>query len=123
MRNISCDMVYHLPPNPDIVGLEAYKQYIEQTRLTYSDLKITITELIVEGNTLAMTWTLHGTQDGPSATLGIPATGKHVTFSGCAVVHQVDGKTVETWNYVDYVGLMTQLGFAITPPEFPEEKK
>ncbi|MCJ7582556.1 MAG: ester cyclase [Candidatus Aminicenantes bacterium] len=118
----SADFVYHVPPQPDIVGLEAYKQFIIENRIAYPDLKLTIKEIIVEGDTLAMRWTYEGTQDGPSPTLGIPATGKHVTFSGCVVGHQVDGKIVETWNYVDWLGLLTQLGFTITPPTFPEEK-
>jgi len=118
----SAEMVYHVPPYPDIVGLEAYKQYIKENRIAYPDLKLTITELIVEGDRVAMRWTFDGTNDGPSPTLGIPATGKHVTFSGCAVAHQVDGKTVDTWNHVDWVGLLTQLGFTITPPAAPEIK-
>ena len=116
-------MVYHIPPYPDIVGLEAYKQFIKDNRAAYSDLKLTITEIIVEGDTVAVRWIYDGTQDGPSTTLGIPATGKHVTFSGCAVAHRVDGKTVDNWNHVDWVGLLTQLGFTITPPTVPEEKQ
>jgi predicted ester cyclase len=118
----STEMVYHVPPYPDLVGLEAYKQFIKENRIAYSDLKLTITEIFVEGNKIALRWIYDGTQDGPSPTLGIPATGKHVTFSGCAIAHQVDGKTIETWNHVDWVGLLTQLGFTITPPSIPEEK-
>jgi len=120
------NMVYHVSPFPDIVGLEAYKQFIESNRTSYPDLELTIQEIIVEGNTGAMLWTYSGTQEGGSPVLGIPPTGKHVIFKGCAFFHFVDGKTVETWNYVDWVGLMKQLGFTFTPPqppEPPEEKK
>lgn len=59
-------------------------------------------------------------------TFGIPATEKHVVFKGCSFSHYQDGKIVETWNYVDWVGLMKQLGFTFVPPEqeeAPEEKK
>ena len=115
----SADMVYHIPPYPDIVGLEAYKQFIEENHTAYPDLKLTIIEIITEGDTVATRWTYDGTQEGPSPTLGIPATGKHVIFSGCVVAHQVDGKTVEAWNHVDWVGLLTQLGFTLTPPQLP----
>jgi steroid delta-isomerase-like uncharacterized protein len=118
----AADFVYHLPPQPDIVGLEAYKDFIKENHGAYPDLKLTIKKIIVEGNSGAMWWTYEGTQTGGSPTLGIPATGKHVVFSGIALFRVNDeGKTVETWNYVDWVGLMTQLGFTITPPVIEEE--
>jgi steroid delta-isomerase-like uncharacterized protein len=120
------DFVYHMPPHPDIEGLEAYKKYILANRSGYPDLVLTIREIIVEGNSLSMLWTYEGTQEKSSPTLGIPATGKHVVFKGCSFSHYQDGKTVETWNYVDWVGLMKQLGFTFVPPEqeeAPEEKK
>jgi steroid delta-isomerase-like uncharacterized protein len=120
------DMVYHIPPYPDVVGLEAYKKFILGNRSSYPDIMLTIQEVIVEGNSGSMLWTYEGTQEGGSPVFGIPPTGEHVIFKGCAFFHTQDGKTVETWNYVDWVGLMKQLGFTITPPqqeESPEEKK
>lgn len=110
------DFVYHIPPYPDIKGLEGYKKYISSIRSSYPDVQITIDEIIVEGDIGAFRWTYQGTQTGESPTLGIPPTGKQVTFTGCAVFHSVDGKFVETWNYADWVGLMQQLGFKIVPP-------
>jgi steroid delta-isomerase-like uncharacterized protein len=120
------EMVYHVPPFPDIVGIESYKKFILDNRSSYPDLVLTIKALIVEGDSGSMLWTYEGTQEGGSPVLGIPPTGKHVVFKGCAFFHLQDGKTVETWNYVDWVGLMKQLGFTITPPkveETPEEVK
>jgi len=116
------DYVYHRTPFPDIVGLEAFKQYITDNRSSYSDLHITIEEMIVEGNVVAMRGTYSGTQTGASPTLGIPATGKQITFKWCAVSHRVNGKTVEDWNYVDWLGFMKQLGFTIAPPQPPEKE-
>ena len=116
------DFVYHIPPNPDVVGLDAYKAFIQGNHSGYPDLKLTIRNIIVEGNMGAMMWTYEGTHTGDSPTLGISATGKHVVFSGCAFfLFNEEGKTTETWNYVDWVGLMKQLGFTITPPEAPEQ--
>ena len=111
------DYVYHIPPNPDIEGLEAYKQFITDLRNGYPDLQLTIDEIIVEGDIVAIRWTLQGTHTGQSPTLGIPPTGKKVTFTGCAVTHWVDDKIVEEWNYADHLGLMQQLGFNIVPPQ------
>jgi len=108
--------VYHVPPYPDVEGTEAYKKYISDLRAAYSNLQLTIDEMIIEGDIGAMKWTFRGTHTGQSPTLGIPPTGKQVTFSGCSITRFVDGKFAETWNYVDYLGLMTQLGFKIVPP-------
>jgi steroid delta-isomerase-like uncharacterized protein len=116
------DMIYHIPPFPDVVGLEAYKKFILDNRSSYPDIKLTVEEIIVEGNSGSMLWTYEGTQTAGSPVLGIHPTGKHVVFKGCAFFHLREGKSVETWNYVDWVGLMKQLGFTITPPAAPEEK-
>jgi len=116
-ENYATDFVYHIPPHPDIEGLEAFKKFIAGNRSGYPDIQITIDEIIAEGDIAAMRWTYRGTQTGQSPTLGIPPTGKKVTFTGCAVSHWRDDKIVETWNYVDYLGLMQQLGFKIVSPE------
>ena len=116
-EHYAADFILHMPPNPDIEGLEAYKQFIEGMRSGYPDLQMTIDEIIDEGDIGSMRYTFQGTQTGQSPTLGIPPTGKKVTFTGCSVSHWVDGKIVESWNYVDYLGLMQQLGFTITPPK------
>lgn len=121
------EFVYHVPPYPDIVGVDAYKEFIAANHNGYPNLNLTIRGIIIEGNMGAMTWTFEGTHSGETLLLGIPGTGKDVVFTGCAVFHfNEEGKTVETWNYVDFAGLMTQLGFTFTPPEsavMPEEKK
>lgn len=118
------NLVYHIPPYPDVVGLDSYKAFIQGNHSGYPDLKLTIRDIIVEGNLGAMMWTYEGTHTGDSPTLGVSATGKHVVFSGCAVFRfNEEGKTIETWNYVDWVGLMKQFGFTITPPEAPEQQE
>ena len=111
------DMVKHISPYPDIEGLDSYKKLCARWFVTYPDIKITIDEIIVMGETSAVRWTFRGTQTGESPILGIPPTGKQVTFTGCGVVHTVDGKTVEAWNSVDWLGLMQQLGFELVPPQ------
>jgi predicted ester cyclase len=115
------DFIYHLTSQPDIKGLEAYKKFIDGNRIGYPDIQITIDDVIAEGDIVAMRYTYHGTQTGQSPTLNI-STGKNVTFTGCAVIYWRGDKIIETWNYVDYLGLMRQLGFKIVPPQEPGEE-
>jgi predicted ester cyclase len=102
--------VRHIPPFPDIKGLDALKQFIVDCRNAYPDLQITHDEIVAEGNTLVIRWTYQGTQTGPSPMLGIAPTGKKILFSGCTVCHLMDDKTVEEWQYTDMLGLLQQLG-------------
>jgi len=119
----SPDVLYHLTPYPDVVGLEAYKQYITAQRTSYPDIKLTIQEIIVDGDNGAMRWTFEGTHEGDSPTLGISATGNHVKFTGTVVFHTVEGKGVEIWNNVDWMSLLKQLGYTFTPPQVPEKEE
>jgi len=106
--------VLHNSPFPDLVGREAHKQYVAGLRAAYSGLHMAFGEAIGEGNTTVVRWTLRGTHTGQSPTFPIPPTGKQVTITGCLVTHWVEGRAVEHWNHVDYLGLLQQLG-AVPP--------
>ena len=114
------DFVQHRTPFPDYESLDAYKEYIEGTRKAYPDLKFTIKEIIVDGDTSAILFTFQGTHEGESMMFPIPPTGKQVTMSGCNIGHWVEGKVVEEWVFSDWFGLMKQLGL-VTPPTPPEQ--
>ena len=116
------EYVYHPFPFPDVEGVEAYKQYIADLRNGYPDLKLTVEEMIIKGDIAVVRGTFSGTNTGESPTFRIPATGKQVTFKWCSVSHRMNGKTTEEWNYVDWLGLMQQLGFTLTPPAPPEKE-
>lgn len=113
-------IIYHRPPNPDIKGLEAFKQMIAGIRKAYSDFNFKIDELIMEGDTSALRWSLQGTHTGQSTSMPIPPTGKRVAISGLIMIHTVNGKSVEEWEYLDMLGLMQQLG--VVPPMGPGGK-
>jgi predicted ester cyclase len=53
-------------------------------------------------------WTLRGTHLGETR-MGIAPTGKQVTASGISIVHIRDGRIVEMWTNVDFLGLMQQM--------------
>jgi predicted ester cyclase len=110
----AADYVRHRAPFPDFEGLEAYKQFVAETRISYPDCQLTLHEIIIEGDISAARWTWSGTQTGPSPSTGAPPTGKHGVLAGCSVVRWVEGKCVEEWEGADYLGLFQQLG--IIPP-------
>jgi heme-degrading monooxygenase HmoA len=42
-----------------------------------------------------------------------------VKVTGCEMFHLANGKVVETWDYVDRLGMNHQLGYKILPPLTP----
>src|SRR5215210_6918425 len=79
---VAPDFVRHQPPFPDIVGLEAWKQYVANVRVSYPDVQLKLGEYISQGGTTATLWTFEGTQTGVSPTTGAPASGNRVAFTG-----------------------------------------
>ena len=78
--------VFHNPPNPDLVGLEANRQNDQGVFSAYSDIHFTGHQLIVEGDFVAWSWTWEGRHTGVSPSLAIPPTGKAITMHGCDVL-------------------------------------
>ncbi len=109
-RYIADGFVFHRTPLPDVVGKEANRKGDEAMLGAFTNNRMTIHEIAVEGNTAAMHYTWQADHTGASPTLGIPATGKTVKLSGCMIYHWQDGMIVEQWDYTDMLGLMQQLG-------------
>jgi predicted ester cyclase len=60
-------------------------------------------------------WTAQGTQQGEF--LGIPPTGKQVTWHEIYIMRLVDGKIAEAVRLNNLVEVIEQLGGKIVPPE------
>lgn len=104
------EIVFHRPPFPPVAGKEANRMSDEGMLSAFTETRSTIHELVVEGATAIAHWTWQAVHTGTLPTLGIPATGKQVQFSGCSIYHFRDGKIVEQWEYSDLLGFMQQLG-------------
>jgi predicted ester cyclase len=104
------DHILHQPPFPDIKGLKAFKRFHANFLAAFPDSHVTIDEIIVEGNMTVVMVTQTGTNTGQSKVFPFPPTGKRVKWSGCTVSRRVEGKTVESWNLWDQLGLLQQLG-------------
>jgi predicted ester cyclase len=104
------DFVYHMPPFADVRGLAVFKRFMENQRKAFPDIQWAIDEMIVEVNIGVARLTLRGSNTGQSKFFPFPPTGKKVTWTCCMVSHIAGGKVTESWNYIDNLGLMQQLG-------------
>ncbi|MFE2999899.1 ester cyclase [Nocardia sp. NPDC059246] len=66
-----------------------------------------IRHLVVDGNYIAVHFTVTGTHRGTFQ--GIEATGRRVTISEFTLYHLEDGKFAEVWDYTDIDALMRQI--------------
>jgi steroid delta-isomerase-like uncharacterized protein len=109
--------VLHDPavPGGEIRGIEGFRQFAETLRNAFPDLHFEVHERIMEGDRIALRYTVTGTHQGDFQQ--IPATGKRVAVTAISVNHIRDGKVAEAWNNSDTLGLLQQLG--VIPPLAP----
>jgi steroid delta-isomerase-like uncharacterized protein len=110
------DFVEHEELPPGIPpGREAVKQFSTLFRSAFPDLKITIDDIIAEGDKVVVRGIWSGTHKGEF--MGIPRTDKSVSFEVIDIVRIVGGKVVEHWGQMDTLRMMQQLGVIATPGE------
>jgi predicted ester cyclase len=105
---VSPDLVDHSPMPDQRPGVEGLKEIIVVMRNAFPDGKITVDDLIAEGDRVVARWTLRGTHRGEF--MGIAATGKQVSMSGIEIDRFAGDKAVEHWEQADIMSLMQQLG-------------
>ena len=110
--------VAHAPGLPGPLDLEAWSQFTATFVEAFPDLRLTVEDILSEGDMVAARVAFRGTHRGEFQ--GIPSTDKEVAFSSIEIDRMVDGKVEEHWFEMDLLGLMGQLG-AIPEPEQSEE--
>jgi steroid delta-isomerase-like uncharacterized protein len=101
--------VDHYPPVPGRAsGIEDFKQGFATLRGAFPDLRLTIEDMISEGEKVSFRITLRGTHLGAFA--GIPPTGRAVMWPAVGIMLILDGKIAERWLQSDATRLMEQLG-------------
>ncbi len=98
------DFLYH-GASRTIQGVEALKQALLLYFTAFPDLRITIEDLIAEGDRFVVRFTYRGTHKGDF--MGIPPTGKQIAVPGIGIMRVVNGKVLEEWVNQDP---MPQLG-------------
>ncbi len=100
---------HHDASSPDFGrGPESEKKRATLYRTAFPDLRLTIEDIIAEGETVMARWSCRGTHKGDLS--GIAPTGKQFTISGVSIARFAGNKMVEGWINWDALGLMRQLG-------------
>jgi len=73
----------------------------------FPDIKVTTEHIIAEWDKVVIRWTATGTH--PGELMGIPASGRQVTWTGMTIYRFADGKIVESWWAYDALGMMQQI--------------
>jgi predicted ester cyclase len=102
------DLAWHGGSFGELRGLDQFKQLIEQFFVAFPDLHADVDDVLVSGDKVVVRLTASGTQTGEL--MGIPASGKHVTWTDILIYRVAGGKIVEEWFSGDYLGLMQQIG-------------
>ena len=80
----------------------------------FPNLRVTITEIVAEGDKVAIWYTVQGTHTGEFE--GLRPTGKEVRWIGADLFRVVNGKIVECRFVDDSLGLLRQLGATVSQP-------
>ena len=97
----------HHNPRGDM-NREQRIQYVLMMMPAMPDLNYDEEDIIAEGDKVVTRYTARFTHKGTF--MGIPPTGKQIVAKGVEINRIKDGKIVETWDFLDYRGIMTQLG-------------
>jgi len=106
----SADSIFHGPNLPEVRGREARRRFFASLREAIPDYRLTVEELIAEGDKVAMRWSDTGTHRGEW--LGVPASGKRICGSGTTTFRLVDGKITDEFVQADVLGFLQHVGAA-----------
>jgi steroid delta-isomerase-like uncharacterized protein len=105
---IADDFVTHSPfpgEAPDREGfVRGYALFLQ----AFPDFRLTIEDLVAEGDKVALRLVGRGTHTG--SLFGLPPTGKKVVIAGHDLLRVAGGKFVEHWGVGDMLGMLQQLG-------------
>lgn len=108
------DVVNHAPLG-EPRGLEALKAYEAPVHEAFPDFEVAFDDLVAEGDRVAMRMTHRATHQGEL--MGVPPTGREITFQNVVFNRMADGKIAERWVQPDLLGIMVQLGVVDDPRE------
>jgi predicted ester cyclase len=108
-----------LPLPPGVTGTQAFKLVFTTLHRAYPDLHVELKDVIGEGDRVVGRDVVTGTHQGEF--MGIPPTGKAVTYNEIFIARFVNGRIAETWGVVDVMAVMRQLGVIPTSPRSNSE--
>jgi len=110
---VAPDFLDHAALPGQAPGLEGARRKWAMYLNAIPDLRVTIEELVAEGDKVAVRRTYEGIHRGEL--LGIPATGRQLRVGGISIFRLAEGKIAEHWEQLDRLALMQQLGVIPAP--------
>jgi steroid delta-isomerase-like uncharacterized protein len=94
------------------IDLQTDQEWVHAEKKAFPDLRISVQQIVAEGDRVAVLWTFQGTHTG-SGYEGLPATGTRVEVRGMTIWRIVDGRIVEEWSSFSemgaYIGMFVHL--------------
>jgi len=94
-------------------GVEPFRQQVAAFRAAFPDLRVTIEDVLTDGDRFASRTTVTGTHTGDL--MGMPATGKRISVEAVDIGRVHDGQAAERWGGLNMYALLTQLGVIPAP--------
>jgi predicted ester cyclase len=91
----------------DVEGPKAFKELMVTYLESFPDMYSRVDELIAEGDDVLVSGTVSGTHEGDF--FGIPASGRKVSWTGCAIYRFRGDQVIARWQELDALGLMAQI--------------
>ena len=97
----------HPPAGFHSGNLEQFRQASEAAFAAFSDVRLVIDDLLVDGDKAIKRWTVTCKHTGEL--MGVPPTGKEVVFTGINIFRIHCGRIAEVWSEVDALRRNQQL--------------
>lgn len=101
------DVALHGYPG-SLQGLDGLRAFHEALWEAFPDARLTVEDLVVEGDRAALRYRLQGTHRGPY--LGVPPTGLGFDVEGLTLLRLAHGRVVEEWHSPTELAILRQLG-------------
>ncbi|HVT45829.1 MAG TPA: ester cyclase [Thermoanaerobaculia bacterium] len=99
--------VGHLEGGLDVRGAGEFMPVRASLFEAFPDLHVTVEETVAQADNVVVRWSAAGTHRGDS--LGVPATGRAVSFRGLTWLRFEDGKLAEGWDAWNQGSLLQKL--------------
>lgn len=89
-------------------GLASVKQFYAGIWGAFPDARVTVEDVVEQGDNLAVRFVLTATHQGPF--FGVPATGRPIRLAGITILRFGGAKCVERWSAADFLAVLGQIG-------------
>ena len=102
------DFTHHFKDPRLPKGREAMKLLGKSVVAAFPDVNATVEDLLADGDKIIERTVARGTHKGPF--LGVPASGKAVSWTEIHIYRLKDGKVAELWSEIDFLAILMQIG-------------